>query len=82
MVLEPRRRLPLQLYRLQSANKTAILSVVHVFCGYFAQLGERVNNDAKNDVEQDGDHDEEKWQVEEKPDVEGLIVARDVGLWG
>ena len=59
---------------LKPADVAHVLHVLVLLARLLSQLGERVNDDAKDHVEEDRDHEQEEGNVEEESNVVGLFV--------
>jgi hypothetical protein len=75
-------RLPVKGLLVDVANEAVVPHVIVSLTLVVSQLGEGVDDDTEDDVEQDCDDQEEEGQIVDRPEVETLAVLRDCRLGG
>ena len=71
---------PIQDVSFQTTDEALVFLQVALFIGCRTQLGKSVNNDTKDNIKQNCNHDQEERQVVSKPDEEGVLVLVNVSL--
>jgi hypothetical protein len=80
--LEAALHLSVELLLLDVANEAKVPHVVVSLLLVVSQLGEGVDDDTEDDVQQDCDDEEEEGQIVDRTEVETLAILRDCRLGG
>jgi len=63
-----------------AADEAVVFDIAEFVLGGISQLGEGIDNDTENNVEQDCDNDQEESQIKDSPEVETLTILFDGSL--
>jgi hypothetical protein len=82
VVGEPLFGVSFQYWSVDSADEAVVFDIVKFVLGCISQLGEGIDNNTENNVEQDCDNDQEESQIKDSPEVETLTILFDGSLCG
>lgn len=82
VVREPLFCVSFQYWSVDTADEAVVFDIVKFVLGCISQLGEGIDNDTENNIEQDCDNDQEESQIKDSPEVEALNILFDGSLCG
>lgn len=82
VVGEPLFCVSFQDWSVDSADEAVVFDIVKFVLGCISQLGEGIDNNTENNVEQDCDNDQEESQIKDRPEVETLTILFNGSLCG
>ena len=82
VVGEPLFCVSFQYWSVDAADEAVVFDIGKFGLGCISQLGEGIDNNTENNVEQDCDDDQEESQIKHSPEVETLAILFDGSLCG